>query len=69
MSKRNKDCEIWLDRYRAALVQACGAAAILGFTDHAATLCEMIDAARVDILEAQNMKQRREPAKLSTREK
>lgn len=48
MSKRNKAREIWLDRYRAALVQACGAAAILGFTDHAATLCEMIDAARVD---------------------
>lgn len=48
MSKHNKAREIWLDRYRAALVQACGAAAILGFTDHAATLCEMIDAARVD---------------------
>lgn len=48
MSKRNKDREIWLDRYRTALVQACGAAAVLGFTDHAATICEMIDAARVD---------------------
>lgn len=48
MSKHNKAREIWLDRYRAALVQACGSAAVLGFTDHAATLCEMIDAARVD---------------------
>lgn len=38
----------WHDRYRAALVQACGTAAILGYKDHAATLCELIDAARVD---------------------
>ena len=49
MSKQgDKARAAWLDRYRAALVQACGAAAVLGFTEHAATICGLIDAARVD---------------------
>lgn len=60
MSKQNDRARAaWLDRYRAALVQACGAAAILGFEEHAATLCELIDAARI---EEKQKKQKKPPS-------